>query len=224
MAIGFVSRVEGFGSAAAAGSRATAAQAHTAANTLVCCVSVQNSNSITIANTAGDTWTSAGSAANNANYVRIFYASSTAGHATDITTATLSSGTGNYFQCVVYEFSGCDTTGALDGSAVGTSGNSTSLSSGSITVTAASAVIVALMEADGQSLVAGTGYSLTLFNGGSGDGRYFADEYHIVSASESASATCASGSWVINGASFKVASGGGGGTTPRFLSTLGAGQ
>jgi hypothetical protein len=52
---------------------------------------------------------------------------------------------------------------------------------------------------------------------------YFADEYKIVTASQTASATSATGAWAISAAAFK-GTGGGAASSPKGLTTLGVGE
>lgn len=77
-----------FGSSTTIASTATA---HTATNTLVVNVAFSNNHTITVANTAGDTWSSCPATNNGDATSQIFYVLSTAGNASDVVTATANS-------------------------------------------------------------------------------------------------------------------------------------
>src|ERR1051325_417258 len=207
MSIAFVNRVEGsFGGSTPVASNATTSTAqHAAGNLLVAFITRDSATGITVTDTQGNTWHQAGSAVIQGTHrLEIWYAYNISGVGSNVVTAALTSGTAAYFLISVRNFSGFGASDPFDGSN-GTTGKSTSISSGSVGVIGTEDVILAGMEADGQGITNGTGYTLDLFNGGIGDGRYFADEYHIVTAAESATATCASGAWGILAASFKSA-------------------
>lgn len=204
--IQFVNRAEvtPFNGSTPESSAQTTAANHVAGNLLVAFITRDSATSITVNDTAGNTYHQAGSAVTQGSHrLEIWYAYNITGNAANIVTAALTSGSAAYFLISVRQFSGFGTSDPFDNQN-GSTGNSTSLSTGNITVAGAQDVIVAGMEADGQGIVGGTNYTLDLFNGGIGDGRYFADEYHIVTAAESATATANSGAWGITGASFKA--------------------
>lgn len=208
--ISHVNRAEGYNGASSVSSCSTTAQSHTTGNLLVFVVNRQVSTSITVSDTAGNTWTQAGSEqVNSTNRVRVYYAYNITGNGSNVVTATLSSGTSQHFNCSVRQFSGVQTSSdPIDGTN-GANGSSTTASTGTIDISASQAVIVAFTEADGQNISAGSGYTATVFNGGSGDGNYFADEYKIVTADEAATFTVGSGGWAIAGAAFKATPTGG---------------
>lgn len=210
MALAFVNRAECTVSASSLPSAATAAISHTAGNLLVVGVSFQTAGgatSVTLSDTAGNTYTPIGSLlVRSTNRLQLWYCPNCLGNASNIVTATTVGGNAGFLVVSVRQFSGADTSAPLDGTATAT-GSSASINSGSVAVTASSAVIVAFMEADGSNFVAGTGYTLNQFANASG--RFFADEYHIVTASEAATASCTSGAWGVCAAAFKAASGGG---------------
>lgn len=163
-----------------------------------------------IANTAGDTWIQAGSALVNvtAEY-RIYYVPSTAGHASDAVTVTLVNPS-TYRVLVVHEISGQLTSGTLNTTATGT-GTGTAFATGSITVVASEEIIIAacaLSTNGGPVIAGGSGYTLTNFGAVGDANMYYADEWHIVTASETATATGnISAQWGILAASFKTAAG-----------------
>jgi hypothetical protein len=203
VAIAFVSRKQG-GNAGISTTVSTGAQSHTAGNLLVLLVQWQTVAVPTIANTAGDTWTVAGSTlSSSVNRCGIWYAKNCVGNASDDVTATFPIQT-TYRTATVFEFSGCDLTAPLDAAPNGSTGNSTAISSSSVTVSASEDVICMFCEADADTISNAT-YNITNFAVTGDATKYFADGYHIVTASEAASATCASGVWYIKAASFKVA-------------------
>jgi hypothetical protein len=123
----------------------------------------------------------------------------------------------NYRAIVVHEFSGLGTSDPYDsGSHNGGSGTGTSLDSGNIAISGSSDVIVALFESDGATITTPGTYSLTTFNASGDANNYFADGYHIVTASEHATATATSAAWYAVAAAFK-APGGGGASFPAAI-------
>jgi len=190
------------GSVGAVGSIATNAQAHVTGNLLVALISRQSNTAITVTDTAGNTYQQLGSdymEAGNTNRLAIWYAYDITGHASNVVTAALTSGTAGYFMISVREFSGF---GSADpgGASAGADGNGTAPTTASLAVTGPEAVIVAIVEADLQSIVAGSG-----FTGDDIDGiGFFLDEEKIVTAAEEADATCGSGDWRILGGVFNA--------------------
>lgn len=215
MAIALVTRSQGGGSAVAT-TIASPAAAVSAANLLVAMFTWGSAGGTfsSIADTAGNTWTAAGSEiSENGNRFRIYYAYNCAGHAANVVTVTLSLNA-TYRSIVVYQFSGALTTNPIGGTA-GTLGTGTAINSGSVTVTAAEEVIVGTMIG-APAIVAANGFTLTNFAITGDATAYFADEYKFVTASEAATATQSSGAWTIKAASFKAAVGGGGGGNPWY--------
>jgi hypothetical protein len=150
--------------------------------------------------------------------LRMFYSANITGDASNQITATLSGGaTAQYFAVGVYQFSGLGSSSPLESTASGSGAGTTLLTAGTLITRAADAVIVGMMEADGSTLAAGSGYTLTAFAGASG--QFFGTTYKIVSASEAATATCGVGSWGILAAMFSVLPAGGGTYTagPRLV-------
>lgn len=207
MALAFVNRAENTVSASGVASASTAAASHTTGNLLVVFVSFQTiigATSVTLSDTAGNTYTAIGTLlARGTNRLQLWYCANCTGNASNIVTATAVGGSAPELAVSVRQFSGAATSSVLEGSPPTATGSGTSISSGSVTVTASEAVIVAGMEADAKNFVAGTGYTLDTFTGASG--LFFADEYHIVTASEAATASCSSGAWGICAAAFKAA-------------------
>lgn len=211
MALALVSVKRGFNTGS--NSIGSAAGVHTAGNGLIALVQYQNNVSATIsglANTAGDTWTQipANSPFQNtgspANLQACYYVSSTAGHATDVVTATLTANSG-YTAIAVYEVSGQNTSSFYVTSSTGASTTGTGIATGTLTLSG-NAIIVAIFETDGGATPT-TGYSgLTVTDGGAG---FVWDMYKLTAASQTASATGAvSGKWGILAAAFAEAGGG----------------
>lgn len=221
-AIVHVSRaVGGIADATATDTASTNAQAHTAGNTLIALVSWNTFRDFTsLSNTAGDMWVQVGSqTTGSSNDMRIYCVASTAGHGTDVVTLVVDATT-QYFGLVVHEFSGvsgCTPDGTAAANDIGTA-----IDSGSVTVTAAQAVIVAYMLGS-PAITAGSGYTLTNFAfTGTDATKYWADEWKVVTASEAATATASSGAWMIIAASLP-ATAGGGAACRGALSLLGVG-
>jgi hypothetical protein len=188
-------------------SLATAATNHAAGDLIVACLSTQNARTFTgsdVSNTAGCTWHVAGTHVTiNANNEWMFYAYNSAGNASDVVTITYA--VGGYDHLVVYSVHSdlnAFTSDPLDGTS-GATGTGSAIDSGNVVVSAANAVIIATMECDGQNMVAGAGYTL-IDDFAAGGSAYTAAEYHVVTASEHATATPgAPGDWVILAAAFK---------------------
>lgn len=216
-AIALVGTPVDFYNSGAASSMAFPSVSHTAGNTVIVVVSQQGvaNNISSISNTALDTWQHAGSefaGTGQTNLLNIYYVCSTAGNGSDVVTVNLGSSAA-FRAGSVYEFSGMDTstaTSCLNTTASGTAGGgvTTAIATSSITLSASSEVIVAIMEMDGSTATAGTGYTLRA------QGAFFAAEYHITSSSEAATATAATnGKWTILAGAFKGAAGVGGATS-----------
>jgi hypothetical protein len=202
--LAFVNRAEGTFSSSARGSVAIAATSHTAGNLLVVNVSRHAATSVTVSDTAGNTYSSTGvDVTNGSNHIEQWYAWNILGHASNVVTVTLSSGTAAYFNASVVQFSGAETASDPFVDADSASGSSSAPSTGVLSISG-STVLVALIQADGSSINGGSGFTRTVWNGGSGDGIYFADEYKIVSSSQVADATSGSAPWAMVGSSFKV--------------------
>ena len=205
MAIASVNRAQAV-SIASATTVAAPATSHTTGNGLVVLVQFQPTagTGVSIADTALNPYFEVGSILNGVgtNKVRMFRAYNITGHASNVVTATINSAS-TYRSITVYQFSGLDTSDPLGSAPNGSTGNSTAISSASVTVTAAEEVIVMFCEADNDTISNAT-YNLTNFAVTGDAVKYFADGYHIVTASEAATATCASGPWYIKAASFKA--------------------
>lgn len=225
-AIAFVSRTNG-GQAASSATTATAAQSHTGGNALICGVFYQAATSITgFADTAGNTWTHAGSTyADHGDLIDIYYAYNIAGHGSNVVTATFNANA-TYAAISCQEFSGLGTTNPLDGSGSTGTGNSQNVTTGTVTISGSEDVIVIMGEHDADNWVNGGNYHITQY-AVTGDATfYFADGYRIVTANDSVNETNGiTGPWIIVAKAFKNAGGGGGGggtcKTARALLGLG---
>jgi hypothetical protein len=209
----FVSRVAA-SSSAAVNSIATGTQAHAAGSLLVAIVRVQNFfTAPPVTNTAGDTWSTAvDSYGVGANQQSILY-TITAGHASDIVTATFSAGPYAYASITVYEFSSPDATPLLDADVDGATG--TAMSTPSLTVGGVSAVIIAGGFHSSGTVTAGTGYTLVNWNYTGDSNNYLGDEYHEVSANEAPSMTGgSSAAWEMVSAAFKLTPAGSSSVSP----------
>ena len=181
----------------------TGAKTYATGNLLVAVTSGQSfgvSPTITDGN-GGNTWQQIGSTVNpdsGSNYFAIFYAYGIVGGLYTVTSTWATSYT--FVELIVHEFH--DSDGAwvstpADDHQVG-NGSSAAIASATVGVTAAQDVIVFIAEADNQNITGGT-YTVS----SAGIDPYFADGYHITTASEAAVATCSSGTWQILAASFK---------------------
>lgn len=163
---------------------------------------------VTVTDSAGNIYTEIGTPAHpptgNVNYVHQFYAKNITGFVNNIITITTSASLGGYTSGGMYEINGCDTVSPLIGNSTG-SGTGASQATGSISVTG-SAIFVGALEADGLSIVAGSGYTLTLVSDGSGG--FTGQEYNISSVSQAVtttSGTTGAATWGIVGAAFAAA-------------------
>ncbi len=198
-AITYINRAEGFTSSGT--SVATAAASHTTGNFLAVYVQIQSAGTPTVTDTAGNTYTQAGAAVSDGvNRIRIFYAYNITGNASNVVTANWS-GASTYNGISVRQFSGIQTSSnPLDDNDEGT-GNSANLATPSLTLSGTEGLIFAGMTDYNPVFVAGSGFTLNEINDGFGG--YMADEYKIVTASEAATASNDSGTWLIKGALFK---------------------
>lgn len=206
MSLALINRDQGGGSDAGS-TIATPSRAHTAGNLLVAMFSWQISSFTSIADTAGNTWHDTGiNFTGGNNIMRIYYAYNISGNASNVVTVTLSGG-GTYRTIVVYEISGAGTSDPLNTTSTGTDTTGTSITTATLTISATSEIICALVVGS-PTITGGSGYTLVNFGlTGSDPTAYFADEYHIISASEAATASNGSSAfWCVAAASFKVAS------------------
>ena len=114
MAIAFVGETDGYGQPSA-GSIAATAYAHATGNLLVVFVcAYQTDTTISVADTAGNTYTSVvHSWDTDVGLFECFYAKNITGHATNVVTATFGANKTTR-EISVLEYSGCDTVSPLD--------------------------------------------------------------------------------------------------------------
>lgn len=146
---------------------ATSAISHTAGNLLVIgvgWVDAGNTITITVANTAGDTWTCGTKANNSSTSSQMCYKANTAGNANDIVTVTFSTTT-IFRRLIVLQYSGMATSTPLDVEAVPNIGTSTNPISNAFTTTNATDQIIAFSSVAGVVTV-GSGYTLRAANVG----------------------------------------------------------
>lgn len=191
--VAFVSRAAPNGaSAASSSSLLTTAAVHTAGNTLVCAIHRQSGSAVSsVVDTASDTFSNAVSnfaVASDTDRIDIWYSTGIAGHASNVIQVTLGSAS-------VYASVTCDqfTPSTYGASATGSGTSSGTMATASVTTTGSDSVIYAAYKNDGAVYTAGSGYVMTTY-AVSGDATlYFMDEYHLVSASEVATASQAGG-------------------------------
>ncbi len=211
MAIAYVNYTDGFTRSAT--SNAAAAN-HTTGNTILVFVCRQSAGAAAITDTAGNTYTQAGSdfaRGGNSNKLAIFRAYNITGNASNVVTSNAAGA--DFHNIQVFQFSGMGTSDGYGTGSTG-SGTSTAPSTGSLTPTN-SAVIFAGVEADAQGQSAGTGYSGNVNTDGSFGGLFFA-EYKISSSAETPASVCTSGAWSMISGVFNGPGGGGGSTLSRY--------
>lgn len=195
----------------------TSGAVHTAGNGLFGWVKWEGSaTTVTVTNTAGDTWTVSPAIAHANAVLRgaFFYVCSTAGNASDVVTITF--GAAQSFKRVqVIQASGQKTTGCLDKDLSG-SGTGTALATNATTNTQANSYIVAFSgEYASQTYTAGTGFTIRLQN-------IIASEDKNVTTCGTYDATMTqsvSADWLLGGAIIKDATAGascGGGGAETF--------
>jgi hypothetical protein len=209
MALAFINRDQNTVTSSATTSASTAGISHTAGNLLVAYgffSSATGASSITLGDTAGNSYTGVGSpfVFSSTNVMQLFYKTNCLGNASNVVTSTCNAGNSTYMAISVRQFSGAATTSVLEASPPQATGTGTAVDSGSVTVTASEAVIMAGMFMLNGYSGGGSGYVFDGFGPGGSDGLFFSDEYKIVTASESATATATSGLWAIVAAAFKI--------------------
>lgn len=183
-----VSRAENSDLGAAAGTIASSAQTHTAGNLLVACIGNGGVAVTGVADAGGNTWHKADSYAPNLQLEQ-WYAWNITGRASNVVTATFASNASNR-GIVVHEFSANwvnDPLGAI-GKATGNTGTA---SAGALAPAGNSAVAVAFLIDNGNAFTAGSGYTLANF------GTFFADEYKVISTTDTPTATLSSNTWDV---------------------------
>lgn len=225
-AIGFVNRTEVFSSSISGSGTATLASPSInviGGNFLYVFVDAQNNcpaidngggsagNTTTLTDTAGNTFIPMGipPITSNSNCVYQFYAKNVNGSGSDVVTEHIDSShggsTGTYQTFTVYQYNGVDKANPLDNSNQSSSFLSGStMSTGNITVSGTNDLLIGGMEADGQPITGGSGFTFTAITDGFGG--YTGDEYKFTSTSQAVTASQSSSlGWIMVGASFKAA-------------------
>lgn len=201
-----INRREGF-TQSSVSTLATASASTTTGNLIWVWANAQNSGAtITVTDTAGNTYTQIGTPVQSnpggggVNYGYQFYAKNITGNASNV--VTMHGTFAGYTVIAMYEISGLDIVSPLvDNKTAAGTGNPAATASLTLS---GSSIILAGTEQDGQSIVAGSGYTLTRITDGLGS--YTADEYQITSTSQTASVTSGGGGWQMVAAAFKAAS------------------
>lgn len=194
-------------------SLATAATSHTAGNLLVVGVAwFHADNTISsVTNTAGDTFTAASARYTDTNDNRVqlqtWYSLSSAGHASDVVTATFSANT-PYIKMAVLQFSGMLTASGLD--VIQSNFGTGSAQSVTVTTTQADEVVVSIASMfGGTTFTQGSGYTLVAGSLGGEVGVQFKILSATLTGGSVPMTSSSSGNWTMQAVSFKAASGGG---------------
>lgn len=216
---------------ATAATASTVTYTSTAGSLLVvgCSQNVNNTSTLTVSDSAGNTWTQAGTYSTGATGTHesaMFYVANAS--AVTSVTCTWSGSISGRVDVTLYEFTGADTSSPLDTTVnSANSGTGTSLTSGTFTTANANDALVYWVSTAGNpgTWTPGAGYSFNT----NGNGARGAMQAEIVSSIQTSQTT--SMSWVNSlssdsvFAAFKAASGGGGGPTILYSIPLtGAGQ
>lgn len=161
-----------------------------------------------------NTWAQAGTTFNIAggNHASIWYVKNAAA----VTNVTMNYG-GSYIyrSLVLYEVSGIDTSSPLHDVQAANGFGTTSVTVGPLAFTSPEEIYVSIMIGT-QNITPGSGYTGVNFAITGDASKYFMDQYKIVSAAESVTATDGSTGSGILAAGFKVSAGGGGGGKPWY--------
>lgn len=216
MALAIVSTV-GAGNSTSSTTVATGATAHTAGNLLVAVVNWENpaTNCNSVTDTAGNTYTPLTKRTSTNIGAQMFYAKNITGHATNVVTATFSTGT-NGHSILVHEFSGADLTAPFTtGEEAGASGANNPIDAGNVVTSVADSVLVAgfVRWNSGGVWTAGADYAIGTNTNNINSG-YMPSmmEYDIVAATGTYNGDATNtggGEWLAVLAAFKGAAGGG---------------
>ncbi len=203
---------------------------HTAGNLLVVAVSHDpwlaiGAEALVITDTAGDTFTEIVAPFDGGfdHYHRMF-ATITAGHASNVITATHGTNGSAWWNITCFEFSGTQNVASIVTSATGSASSGTALSTSSLSVSTPSVIIArGLISNGGNGGSMGTGYTGDFLDPdgtvNNTTGGWF-DAYKDVTASEAASVTANnSGTWAMVGVVVPYA---GAGAARPFFTQLGA--
>lgn len=204
--IAFVNRSAPNGATASSASTlTTVATSHTTGNLVACIIRRQNTSAVsTVTDTASNTYIKIVDTFSSGDgvWTDIWYAYDITGNASNVITVVLGSAS-TYSSVVCYQFSGVGAAASF-GTSAGATGTGTVASTGTVTTTGSDSVIIGAFFALNASWTAGSGYTLTAFAVTGDVNTYFADEYHLVSASEAATAMLGSGGWGAVAVSFNA--------------------
>lgn len=194
----------------------------TAGSLIVVCAHTNNTARAisSIADSLGGSYGAAGATQTRASHGAgdIWFAKNSAAGANTVTVTFNGSLSGVSTYVCIAEYSGIDTTSPADGFAAA-NGSSTTPSSGNVTTTAADSLVVGFCYAGGTASASGGFTSRQTVNGD-----LFEDIDKAVAGTVAAVCTQAPTQvWIMMGAGFKQAAGGGGGVTVEKLTALGVG-
>jgi hypothetical protein len=201
-AITFASRVATPSSLNTPGPVSAPPQTHTAGNLLVAVSTHQNARITGVTNTAGDTWFPSPSTpflnADGVDTNELWYCLSTAGHANDVVTATLS-GSATPIVLTVYEFSSPGAF-AFVGESTGTGQglNTTLITTGVLTITGASVIVAGYEDSNATVPTSPSGTQASAGNAS----RYDSYQLTAVSGAVFATTNAAFSLWGIQAAAF----------------------
>ena len=191
---------------------------HTTGNQLVFGIVYQSTGTVTsVTDTAGNTYTQCGTQSTDggSNKIQLWRAFNITGNAANVLTPHLGSGTFSFCGVMVIEMSMVGTSDPFQNTA-SASGNSTTPSSGSVTVSGDSALI-SIGVANGGSILSGTGGSIqTNFFGRENNpdnGGFFVNTFELTSTSKAAAVKSATGTWGVLAGSFTIPTVGSGGAS-----------
>jgi chitodextrinase len=174
----------------------------TSGNLIVAYVIWDNSGSVTLSDSRGNTYTSAVGPtkySGNKTNAQVFYAKNIEGGATTLK-ATFATTVTSYGILYIHEYSGLDQTNPLDVTGAA-SGSSASMNSGSATTNYAVELLFGAGESNETATNAGTGYTARSV----GYGNITEDRIAAMTGSYNATATQNGNAWVMQLATFKAA-------------------
>jgi hypothetical protein len=208
MAISVVQTNQGGNSAATTSFAVTFGGATAGGNLLVVIVHSRGSETVTLTDSAGNTYQQLGNYITDSggnNTASIWYCRNALANAGTVTAAYSTSAV--FHGLAIYEISGCDT--ALPFDVVRTNNaTGTAITSGTLPLSTSTEIIIAGGEASGPPITAfGAGYTGTNWAMTGNASKFFFHEWHLVAASEAATATqTTSATWVAIAAAFSTTS------------------
>ncbi|HEY7042458.1 MAG TPA: PQQ-dependent sugar dehydrogenase [Nocardioidaceae bacterium] len=186
-----------------------------AGNLIVVYVLWNNAGAVTLSDSRGDTYASAGSRTTwGSNYsAQTFYAKNIVGGATTVT-ATFGTSLTSFGIVYVHEYSGVDKTNPLDVTATAT-GTAKAMSSGNVTTTNATDLLFGAGASSNAVNQGGTGYTTR----STASGNRTEDRVVTSTGSYAATASQNGNAWVMQIVAFKADAGGTGDTTPPSVPT-----